>query len=211
MKRLNILASLYATLTLLSACGDIEIADSSTNNYSEHCSSDVNFQAYQEDFGGYKVGKSIPYKHSDGYLFSLTVTDRTKEMDSGCQKHLNTLLESPYPIYSITVSATAPTFYFSEFDKQTRDAVNVNVGQYTFVLPNPQNRDSTQVSTMEINGVKYKDVAVSKGRKFKQPYTNINQYSTEESDAKLYYQTKKGILKIELEDGSSIAINEGDK
>ena len=64
---------------------------------------------------------------------------------------------------------------------------------------------------MEINGVKYKDVAISKGRKFKQPYTNINQYSTEESDAKLYYQTKKGILKIELEDGSSIAINEGDK
>jgi frataxin-like iron-binding protein CyaY len=64
---------------------------------------------------------------------------------------------------------------------------------------------------MEINGVKYTDVAVSNGRKYKQPYTNINQYTTEESDAKLYYQTKKGILKIELEDGSSIAINEGDK
>lgn len=211
MKRLNILASLYATLALLSACGDIEIADSSTNNYSEHCSSDVNFQAYQEDFGGYKEGKSIPYKHSDGYLFSLTVTSRTKEFDSACQKHMNTVLESPYPIYYISVSATAPTFYYSELDQLRNDAVVVKVGQYTFALQNPKGLDSTQVSTMEINGVKYKDVAVSKGRKFKQPYTNINQYSTEESDAKLYYQTKKGILKIELEDGSSIAINEGDK
>ena len=211
MKRLNILAPLCISLALLSACGDIEIADSSSNNYSEQCRSDIDFQAYQKDFGGYKKGKSIPYKHSDGYLFSLTVTSITKEMDPGCQKHMNTLLESPYPIYSITVSALAPTFYFSDLDKQTRDAVNVNVGQYTFVLPNPQNRDSTQVSTMEINGVKYKDVAVSKGRKFKQPYTSISQTETEESDAKLYYQTKKGILKIEMEDGSYFAINEGDK
>ena len=71
--------------------------------------------------------------------------------------------------------------------------------------------DDSQILFMEINGVKYTDVAVSNGRKYKQPYTSVNQYSTEESDAKLYYQTKKGILKIELEDGSSISINEGDK
>jgi hypothetical protein len=212
MKRLHpiLFAPLCASLALLCACGDI-VDISSEESYSQKCSSSADFDGFQKDFGGYKEGKSIPYKHSDGYLFSLTVTSRTKEFDSACQKHMNTVLESPYPIYYSSVSATAPTFYYSELDQLRNDAVVVKVGQYTFALQNPKGLDSTKVSTMEINGVKYTDVAVSNGRKYKQPYTNINQYSTEESDAKLYYQTKKGILKIELEDGSSIAINEGDK
>jgi hypothetical protein len=63
---------------------------------------------------------------------------------------------------------------------------------------------------MEINGVAYADVAVAKGRKYEEPYKNDYQTNTVESSARLYYQTKKGILKIEMEDGSYIAINEED-
>jgi frataxin-like iron-binding protein CyaY len=63
---------------------------------------------------------------------------------------------------------------------------------------------------MEINGVTYTDVAVVDGRKYEQPRKSEYQTKTVESDAKLYYQTKKGILKIEMEDGSYIAINEED-
>ena len=63
---------------------------------------------------------------------------------------------------------------------------------------------------MKINGVVYTGVAVSNGRKNEQPDKDYYQDASVKSDAKLYYNTKKGILKIELEDGSHIAINEED-
>ena len=64
--------------------------------------------------------------------------------------------------------------------------------------------DSSFIDTLKVNGVTYTDVAVSEGR------IKGARGEMVSSDAKLYYQTKNGILKIELEDGSYIAINEED-
>ena len=202
-----------SALVLLCACGDIV---SSSETYSQRCSDNSNIEGYAADFGGYKKGKKIPFKHSDGYLFSLTVTERENSIDHICQKHLVTTLESAYPIYSILLASQAPTFYYSEEDKKNGGNVDVVFGQYTFSLMNPlarekmQSLDSSYIDTMKINGIVYTGVAVSNGKKYKQP-NNENYYnSTVESGAKLYYNTKKGISKIELEDGGYIAINEED-
>ncbi len=88
LKRMRFLAC--ASLILLCACGDII---SSSENYSQRCVDNSNIQGYAAEFGGYKKGKSIPFKHSDGYLFSLTVTERTNSIDYNCQKHFKTTLE----------------------------------------------------------------------------------------------------------------------
>lgn len=198
-----------STLGLLCACSE----KSTTEPNFQKCSDTSKIKGYQADFGGYKEGKTIPFKHSDGYLFSFAVTDRDNFIDDACQKHLNTILESAYPIYTISLSAETATFYYNEDDKLNQ-SITVKFGQYIFSLRNPESlksaHDSSYIEKMEINGVAYADVAVAKGRKYEQPYKNDYQTKTVESNAKLYYQTKKGILKIEMEDGSYIAINEED-
>ena len=197
------------SLVFLCACGDVVTTES---NYYK-CSDNSKISGYAAEFGNYKVGKTIPYKHSDGYLFSLAVIDRDNYIDDVCTKHLNTILESAYPIYSISLSIETTTFYYNEQDKLNQ-TITVEFGQYVFSLRNPESlksaHDSSYIEKMEINGVTYTDVAVAKGRKYEQPYKNDYQTNTVESSAKLYYQTKKGILKIEMEDGSYIAINEED-
>ena len=197
------------SLVFLCACGDVVTTES---NYYK-CSDNSKISGYAAEFGNYKVGKTIPYKHSDGYLFSLAVIDRDNYIDDVCTKHLNTILESAYPIYSISLSIETTTFYYNEQDKLNQ-TITVEFGQYVFSLRNPESlksaHDSSYIEKMEINGVSYADVAVAKGRKYEQPYKNDYQTNTVESSAKLYYQTKKGILKIEMEDGSYIAINEED-
>lgn len=198
-----------STLGLLCACSE----KSTTEPNFQKCSDTSKIKGYQADFGGYKEGKTIPFKHSDGYLFSFAVTDRDNFIDDACQKHLNTTLESAYPIYSISLSAETTTFYYNEDDKLNQ-SITVKFGQYIFSLRNPESlksaHDSSYIEKMEINGVAYADVAVAKGRKYEQPYKSDYQTKTVESNAKLYYQTKKGILKIEMEDGSYITINEKD-
>lgn len=198
-----------STLGLLCACSE----KSTTEPNFQKCSDTSKIKGYQADFGGYKEGKTIPFKHSDGYLFSFAVTDRDNFIDDACQKHLNTTLESAYPIYSISLSAETTTFYYNEDDKLNQ-SITVKFGQYIFSLRNPESlksaHDSSYIEKMEINGVAYADVAVAKGRKYEQPYKSDYQTKTVESSAKLYYQTKTGILKIEMEDGSYIAINEED-
>lgn len=215
------------SLALLSACGDV--TSSSDSTYSQRCSDNADIEGFLADFGSYKKGKSIPFKHSDGYLFSLTVTERENSIDNLCQKHLNTTLESAYPIYTISLSAQAQTFYYNEADKENGGIVDVEFGQYLFSLRNPlalQNAlivtkvdgkdtmytgiDSTYIDTLKINGVTYTGVAVAHGNKYVQPYKENSQNKTEPAEARLYYNTKKGILKIDLEDGSHIAINEED-
>ncbi len=212
------------SLAFLCACGDVI----TTEPNFQKCSDNSKISGYQADFGGYKEGKTIPFKHSDGYLFSLAVTDRENYIDNMCQKHLNTTLESAYPIYSISLSAETTTFYYNEDDKLNQ-SITVKFGQYVFSLKDPEGlkrtltwtkvdgkdtlayaTDSSYVGEMEINGGTYTDVVVADGRKYEQPYKNDYQTKTVESNAKLYYQTKKGILKIEMEDGSYIAINEKD-
>ena len=206
MKSLLLICS---TLGLLCACSE----KSTTEPNFQKCSDTSKIKGYQADFGGYKEGKTIPFKHSDGYLFSFAVTDRDNFIDDACQKHLNTILESAYPIYTISLSAETTTFYYNENDKLNQ-SIMVRFGQYIFSLKNPESlknaSDSSYIEKMEINGVSYTDVAVADGRKYEQPYKSDYQTKTVESDAKLYYQTKKGILKIEMEDGSYIAINEED-
>ena len=198
-----------STLGLLCACTE----KSSTEPNFQKCSDTSKIKGYQADFGGYKEGKTIPFKHSDGYLFSLAVTDRDNYIDDMCQKHLNTILESAYPIYTISLSAETATFYYNENDKLNQ-SITVKFGQYIFSLKDPDGlkkaSDSSYVEKMEINGVSYTDVAVADGRKYEQPYKSEYQTKFVESNAKLYYQTKNGILKIEMEDGSYIAINEED-
>ena len=212
------------SLAILCACGDV--VETEPNYYK--CSDNSKISGFPAEFGNYKVGNTIPFKHSDGYLFSFAVTDRDNFIDDACQKHLNTTLESAYPIYSISLSAETTTFYYNEDDKLNQ-SITVKFGQYIFSLRNPERlekelalinadgkdslayvRDSSYIEKMEINGVAYADVAVAKGRKYEQPYKNDYLTNTVESNAKLYYQTKKGILKIEMEDGSYIAINEED-
>lgn len=202
----GIFLSLLASLGLFSACGEV---DSPPPSYSQTCADVAEFEGFQESFGDYKEGKTIAYRHSDGYLFSLTVVSRDKYIDETfCLRRMNTLLESAYPIYSISISAEAPSFYFDEKDKLNRDAVEVRFGQYLFTLKNPLaftgKADSSFIDTLKVNGVTYTDVAVSEGR------IKGARGGMVSSDAKLYYQTKNGILKIELEDGSYIAINEDD-
>jgi hypothetical protein len=198
-----------STLGLLCACSE----KSSTEPNFQKCSDTSKIRGFQADFGGYKEGKTIPFKHSDGYLFSLAVTDRDNYIDDMCQKHLNTILESAYPIYTISLSAETATFYYNENDKLNQ-SIMVKFGQYIFSLKDPEGlkkaSDSSYVEKMEINGVTYTDVAVADGRKYEQPYKSEYQTKIVESNAKLYYQTKNGILKIEMEDGSYIAINEED-
>jgi hypothetical protein len=197
------------SLAILCACGDV--VETEPNYYK--CSDNSKISGYAAEFGNYKVGKTIPYKHSDGYLFSLAVIDRDNYIDDVCTKHLNTILESAYPIYSISLSIETTTFYYNEQDKLNQ-TITAEFGQYVFSLRNPESlksaHDSSYIEKMEINGVTYTDVAVAKGRKYEQPYKNDYQTNTVESSAKLHYQTKKGILKIEMEDGSYIAINEED-
>lgn len=197
------------SLAILCACGDVVTTEP---NYYK-CSDNSKISGYAAEFGNYKVGKTIPYKHSDGYLFSLAVIDRDNYIDEACSKHLNVILESAYPIYSISLSIETTTFYYNEQDKLNQ-TITVEFGQYVFSLRNPESlksaHDSSYIEKMEINGVTYTDVAVAKGRKYEQPYKNDYQTNTVESSARLYYQTKKGILKIEMEDGSYIAINEED-
>lgn len=198
-----------STLGLLCACSE----KSTTEPNFQKCSDTSKIKGYQADFGGYKEGKTIPFKHSDGYLFSFAVTDRDNFIDDACQKHLNIILESAYPIYTISLSAETTTFYYNENDKLNQ-SIMVRFGQYIFSLKNPESlknaSDSSYIEKMEINGVSYTDVAVADGRKYEQPYKSDYQTKTVESSAKLYYQTKTGILKIEMEDGSYIAINEED-
>jgi hypothetical protein len=197
------------SLAILCACGDV--VETEPNYYK--CSDNSKISGYAAEFGNYKVGKTIPYKHSDGYLFSLAVIDRDNYIDDVCTKHLNTILESAYPIYSISLSIETTTFYYNEQDKLNQ-TITAEFGQYVFSLRNPESlksaHDSSYIEKMEINGVAYADVAVAKGRKYEEPYKNDYQTNTVESSARLYYQTKKGILKIEMEDGSYIAINEED-
>ena len=206
MKSLLLICS---TLGLLCACSE----KSTTEPNFQKCSDTSKIKGYQADFGGYKEGKTIPFKHSDGYLFSFAVTDRDNFIDDACQKHLNTILESAYPIYTISLSAETTTFYYNENDKLNQ-SIMVRFGQYIFSLKNPESlknaSDSSYIEKMEINVVSYTDVAVADGRKYEQPYKSDYQTKTVESSAKLYYQTKMGILKIEMEDGSYIAINEED-
>ena len=206
MKSLLLICS---TLGLLCACSE----KSTTEPNFQKCSDTSKIKGFQADFGGYKEGKTIPFKHSDGYLFSFAVTDRDNFIDDACQKHLNTILESAYPIYTISLSAETTTFYYNENDKLNQ-SIMVRFGQYIFSLKNPESlknaSDSSYIEKMEINGVSYTDVAVADGRKYEQPYKSDYQTKTVESSAKLYYQTKTGILKIEMEDGSYIAINEED-
>ncbi|WP_298772431.1 hypothetical protein [uncultured Fibrobacter sp.] len=197
------------SLAFFCACGDVVTTEP---NYYK-CSDNSKISGYAAEFGNYKVGKAIPYKHSDGYLFSLAVIDRDNYIDDVCTKHLNTILESAYPIYSISLSIETTTFYYNEQDKLNQ-TITAEFGQYVFSLRNPESlksaHDSSYIEKMEINGVTYTDVAVAKGRKYEQSYKNDYQTNTVESSARLYYQTKKGILKIEMEDGSYIAINEED-
>jgi len=197
------------SLAFLCACG--EVTTTEPNYYK--CSDNSKISGFAAEFGNYKVGKTIPYKHSDGYLFSLAVIDRDNYIDEVCYKHLNTILESAYPIYSVSLSTETTTFYYNEQDKLNQ-TITVEFGQYVFSLKNPETlkntHDSSYIEKLEINGVTYTDVAVVDGRKYEQPRKSEYQTKTVESDAKLYYQTKKGILKIEMEDGSYIAINEED-
>lgn len=202
----KILVSLIASLGLFCGCGEV---DDAPPTYSQKCGDVAEFEGFQASFGSYKEGKTIPFKHSDGYLFSLTVVSKDKYIDETfCLRRMNTLLESAYPIYSISISAEAPSFYFDEKDKLNRDAVEARFGQYLFTLKNPLaftgKADSFFIDTLKVNGVTYTDVAVSEGR------IKGARGEMVSSDAKLYYQTKNGILKIELEDGSYIAINEED-
>lgn len=212
------------SLAFFCACGDV--VETEPNYF--NCSDNSKISGFPAEFGNYKVGNTIPFKHSDGYLFSLAVIDKENYIDEACSKHLNVILESAYPIYTISLSAETATFYYNEDDKLNQ-TITVKFGQYIFSLRNPERlekelalinaggkdslayvRDSSYIEKMEINGVTYTDVAVAKGRKYEQPYKNDYQTNTVESSAKLYYQTKKGILKIEMEDGSYIAINEED-
>lgn len=197
------------SLAILCACGDV--VETEPNYYK--CSDNSKISGFPAEFGNYKVGNTIPFKHSDGYLFSLAVIDKENYIDEACSKHLNEILESAYPIYSISLSIETTTFYYNEQDKLNQ-TITAEFGQYVFSLRNPESlknaHDSSYIEKMEINGVTYTDVAVAKGRKYEQPYKNDYQTNTVESSAKLYYQTKKGILKIEMEDGSYIAINEED-
>lgn len=197
------------SLAFFCACGDV--VETEPNYF--NCSDNSKISGFPAKFGNYKVGNTIPFKHSDGYLFSLAVIDKENYIDEACSKHLNVILESAYPIYSISLSIETTTFYYNEQDKLNQ-TITAEFGQYVFSLRNPESlksaHDSSYIEKMEINGVAYADVAVAKGRKYEQPYKNDYRTNTVESSARLYYQTKKGILKIEMEDGSYIAINEED-
>lgn len=216
-----------AALALCCACSDIEV--DTPNGYDPKCVTIPSFQKFQANFGGYKNGKKISFKHSDGYLFSLVVHDQKSVLDISCQLRESMLLESSYPIYSIELTAEASSFYYDEKEQLAHDIIGVRLGQYTFSLQNPlahknalivknvngkdtlfYGPDSLYIDTMKINGVTYTEVAMSHGRRYQETYRPNTSDTLVKSNARLFYQTKKGILKIELDDGSYIAINEED-
>ena len=212
---------LIASLALFYACDD---ASSSISIPNENCSNNSKITGFLSDFGGYKNDKYIPFMHSDGYNFKFLVTDRVRTTDELCKRHLYSKLVSDYPIYTIGLNAEADnyTYIINGQSSQVDDGfINVTFGQYLFTVYPPsyvkdslylyygkKNLETSFIDTMEINGVTYTDVFVSNGKKHVLPYKTNDQDKFVDSDAKLYYQAKKGILKIEMEDGSYIAINE---
>ena len=215
--------SLIASLALFSACDD---ASSSINIPNENCSNNSKITGFLNDFGGYKNDKYIPFMHSDGYNFKFLVTDRVRTTDELCKRHLYTKLVSDYPIYTIGLDANADNYTYvinGQSSPPDDGFISVTFGQYVFTVYPPsyvkdslyrlygkKNLDASFIDTMEINGVTYTDVFVSEGRKHVLPHKTNAEDKFVDSDAKLYYQAKKGILKIEMEDGSFIAINEED-
>lgn len=188
-------------------------SDTSYNPHYESCKDVVDLSAFQENFGSYELSKKIPFKHSNGYTFYMEVVQIDKGADDFCNMRHNIVLESTYPIYTINLYTSRNSTSLGP-SKNDQDTIGVSFGQYRFTLVNPE-ADTSNVDTLVINNKIYADVAIVKGRKIKQTEVipaYISSYDEEEetieSDAKLYYQTRKGILKIEMEDNTYIAINE---
>lgn len=197
----------------LSYIGCSSDSSSSPNQQYETCKEVSDLSDFQENFGSYKADQKLPFKHSNGYSFILSVTDYKKEADQFCNENIDISLESSYPIYSINLHAVQNSLKFAHATSLD-DSIAVTFGQYHFGLQNPKN-DSTRIDTLIINNKIYTDVSVAKGRKVKNESRkeayNDNYEETVKSDARLYYQFEKGILKIEMEDGTYIALNEQEK
>lgn len=206
-------ASIFASVSIFIGCTD---SDSGYDAHYESCKDVADLSEFQENFGSYKLEKKIPFKHSNGYTFYMEVTQCDRGADDFCNMRQTITLESSYPIYTINLTSSQKSTYL-EPSKIYGDTLAVSFGQYRFTLKNPK-ADSSRIDTLILNKIAYTDVAVAIGRKVKQTevipayISSSNEVEeTVESDAKLYYQSKKGILKIEMEDGSYIVINEKEK
>lgn len=206
---------LYALSALALISTGCTGSDSSSDPQYQSCLDVANLSEFQQQFGSYKASQKISFSHSNGYTFFFEVTDYDKSADDFCNMNSDVLLESTYPIYSIHIHSSISSV---SLDKAKRDTISVTFGQYQFTLMNPDeikalSKDSkgskdelenySFVDTLKINNNIYTDVYEVIGR--------MTTNETVESDPKLYYQVEKGILKIVMDDGSYIAINEKEK
>lgn len=163
---------------------------------------------FQKNFGSYDLGDTLAFKHSNGYEFKMVVThdavhyrvgflDYPNESSIPCTsgesspqatRMRDMILESDYPMLSI--------LFTMDGDNSGAQNIKVEFGQNKFILDDTDFDDSSAlVESMEINGTKYKNVAV------------INAMD-KASQAKIYYTHKKGILKIDFGDGTYITRKE---
>ncbi len=203
-------------------CGDV---------FSDLCIPDIDpLCDFQKKFGGYDYGDTLHFSHSNGYTFDLAVVKddvsyRTddgglynREKDIPCNENGPTTavrlrsvrLEAVFPMLSIDLEMDG--------DNRWSQSIEVYMGQYRFSLnrsdfEEKSSEKSRLVDSVEVNGHVYRNVAVVEGvRHTEKQYAYDGVQGVKKNDApssaKMYYLEKKGIIKIELEDGSFIALKE---
>lgn len=180
---------------------------------------------FQKNFGKYDSGDTVMFEHSNGYSFNMVVVEDSvfyfspfgtyaSKFDIPCKDADNVptahqmrevLLESDYPMYTIQIKMAQKDY--------GREGIDITFGQYEFTIYKEdleRNPLADSIGSLEINGKKYDDVIATKGKKvvYGQDEDDSVVYKSVDSESRVFYNKKKGILKIELEDGSFIAINE---
>lgn len=184
-----------AIIALSSACFIACADDTSTTTGSyRSCSRVSSLNDYQKNFGKYKLNEKIPFRHSDGQDIFLTVTKALNDADSmSCQVFRDVWLESDYPILSIKLNASSV-----DSSSTSIRTIKATIGKHEFYLDDPStsNNLDTLIESLKVNKNTYHDVAV------------VKDLSSLNSGAMVYYNQKSGIIRIDLEDESSITLNE---
>lgn len=210
-------------LSLLVACGEGLFKDFCIPSIDPLCD-------YQKKFGGYDYGDTLHFLHSNGYTFDLAVIRDDvsyRADDGGLYKSENDIpcndngpttavrlrsvrLESVFPMMAIDLEMNG--------DNRLSQSIEVYMGQYHFSLNRSDFEEKSSdksrlVDSVEINGHVYRNVAVVEGvRHMEKEYAYDGFYGVKKNDipssAKIYYLEKKGLLKIEFDDGEFIALKE---
>lgn len=184
------LATTFACFTACDPSSDYHAPNTSAYN---SCERVAVLSSFQKEFGGYKLKDKIPFKHSDGFDFIATVTKEINDAnDYTCEVTRDVWLTADYPAITIKLNTAASSI------SNTIDSYTATIGQHQFTL-----RDLTDTT--------FRDTLIDSLKVNKNTYYNLGVATDKgnlKSDSKIYYNNKYGIIKITLEDGSSITLND---